>query len=87
MRRGFVKEAAVVGLSTVVVAGAIELVLRALGVSQKTPWYLKAFATGVVAHVAWEKTGGNAWFAENYPNTLPPGTPKRLALPPFEAEV
>lgn len=87
MRQGFVKEAAVVGLSTVAVAGVLELVLRALGVSQKTPWYLKAFATGVFAHVAWEKTGGNAWFAENYSKTLPEGTPTRLALPPFEAKV
>lgn len=81
MRKGFWKEAAVVGGSTVAIAGVVNLALKAAGYGAKgygakdaekaVHWIPIAFATGVLTHVAWEALGGNRWFAENYVKTLP----------------
>lgn len=70
MRKGVVTEAVVVGGSLLAVSAATMFVARRVGVADKVPLPAWIFLAGALTHFGWEATGGNKWFAENYPKSL-----------------
>ena len=72
MRLGVLKEAAVVGGSLVAVTGAMMLLARLLGVERRVPLPVWIFGAGAATHLAWEATGGNAYFVREYEKQVGP---------------
>lgn len=70
MRKGFVKEAAVVGASAFVAGQLVELIIEATGTKSRVSCGAIVFASAILTHIGWEVAGGNEWFVENYPKSL-----------------
>jgi hypothetical protein len=78
MRKGVLTEAAVVGATFAALGVAIKYGYRKVGWDEENPAPRKEvplplflFAAAAAGHLLWEATGGNHWFAKNYPATLP----------------
>lgn len=71
MRQGVLVEAAVVGVSLAAVSAGVMFVAEKVDPERKVPVLLWVVAAGALTHLAWEASGGNAWFAKNYVKTLP----------------
>jgi hypothetical protein len=70
MRKGIVKETLAVGASLTAAHLGLRWAANKAGVLDKIPFPVFIFAAGAITHLGWEVTGGNKWFAENYPKTV-----------------